>query len=303
MSTVESYSEKSFIVNKKALIGLMRESSVIRRIMPVETSLQPEDAIYEWYKKVEKKMSQYNFELVSPRFSQFGTQRERDPIPILQNDLTYNRHEVKRLARGLLKLDARQGLCVEQIADDENQIGVAGNAATGIVSFDDTAGGTTTNMTISFDTTSFSTAVNTFETAITEAKADLKAVEYAKSEKHLLVTSDVEARMRAIFSTVDDTRNIFDQVAKILARENKVANGEPFMHYSDYLGSEAGTGTISAALICKNIDNMALITSPMEVLLKVDEVNGIHIQFAMRSAPLFYRPEAVHFDSAVDVSS
>lgn len=299
--TAELYQEGAATKLQADALPILREFNIARDIFKVEP-LDPEDNTYKWPAPVAQVSTQYNFEIVTPRYSAFGTTLQTKQIGIIQEDAIYSRHDAKRIGRDVLNMDTRKRYHVENLRELEEKVSIYGSSVTGFRSFD-YVGTLSTDMTVSIDTGSFAECVVTLETMITEGRVDLKGREFKKATKHVLVTPNVMARFTGVFSTVSDEINIYIWLAKRLAQLNGVrTSGEEFLHESAYLGSETGEGTANAAFICSHSDNMVLASGPLEALVQEHKINGVQIQYALRTAPVFKNILATHYDSNVTMS-
>ena len=299
--TAEIYQAAAAKKLQAEALPILREFNIARDIFKVE-SLNPEDNTYEWPKPVEDVQTQYNFEIVTPRYSSFGTTLTTKQIGIIQEDVVYTRHDNKRITRDVLNMDARKRYHIENLREREEQVAIYGESGVGFRSFDH-EGTLSTDMTVNIDTGTFAECVVTLETMITEARTDLKGREFKKATKHVLCTPNVMARFTGIFSTVSDEINIYIWLAKRLAQLNGVrTSGEEFLHESGYLGSASGEGSANLAFICSHPDNMVLASGPLEALVAKHEINGVQIQYALRTAPVFKNILATHYDAAVTMT-
>jgi hypothetical protein len=285
-------------------IDVLRDNTIARQIFPVEQVLSVDQNLYKYYKVTEQSNTQYGHELQHPRYNRYTTTATTVAIPLHQQDLQYTRHEYKRAQKDVFNLDARKRAALEDLMDQDDQKAIGGDSVIlGSTGFTN-EGTNTTDMTTSLDMTTFATYTNTFETAITEAKTDLKMKDYNAGTKIIVWTPDVDARARACFSTTIDITSIYDWTAKRLAVENGVnTNGYEFIFETGYLGSATGAGTVCSALCVKHVNNYSLVVSELEVAVAIDEITGVEIEYAMRSRPVWKRAEAIHYDASTDVEA
>lgn len=286
----------------KEALPILREFNVATKLFPT-MAIPPEKNTVTYYEPTEQDNTQYDLEAITSKYSEWITREVEKAVGVLQNDIKYTPHEFTRAGNDIFNMDQRKREAIEGILAKMEVVAIAGWTARGINSFAGVAT-TTTDMTVSINTTSYALALSTIETMFTEARADLKSRMYAASTKNLVVTADVMARFTSIFSTTDSSKNILSYLLKRLAEENQVqTNGAEFLHESTYLGSEAGTGATAAAFTCAHPQNFVLALGPLEVLVTMDAIKGVHIRYLQRCRPVFFEPLSVHYDNAVDITS
>jgi hypothetical protein len=283
-------------------VALLRDYTIATKVFP-QAPIKAEDSTYSYYKPTEQDNSQTNLEQSTPHYSEWITSKQTVPIPYHQVDIQYTRHQWARRGRDVFNQDDAKRACVAQLNAKVEICMWAGNTARGIPSIA-TTGTNSTDMTTSINTTTFALAVNTFETAIIEARTDLKQVQFDQATKYLVVSEDVMARFQGIFSTVDDTVNILSYFAKRLADVNgSGSSGHEYILSTKYLGSAGGTAATCAVLMCANPEHFVMASGPVEVKVSIDEIDGVRIQWGWRAGPVYKEILALHYDSAVDVTS
>lgn len=283
--TDERFQEQAINVDIPKLVDIIHEMSFARRIFP-EIPVGVSDRTGTYHRVKENSNVQLNLDLVAPKYSDFATQKMIDKLPVHQADLAYDRHERMRMAKDILKLDQRQRLAVEQIVDSEEKLVFAGNDKNGITSFNDT-GTNSTAAADELDLGTFVEGVQHYHTSLSQLRNLLKN-KFQGSKLYVAWTTDVDDRARAINSTTSEHITFYDYLVGQLAGING-GNGAEYIVPTNYLGSEAGTGTVSMAMIASDPRNLGLFSSPLEVFSGPAALGGIEIQLALRSAPAFLR--------------
>jgi hypothetical protein len=299
--TNERFTEAAVSAFRQELVDLIREISVARKIFPVNTAISADQNTYIYYTINEKSEIQYNYELTTPQYNRYATTKTTVAIPIHQADLALSRHEKGRAEKDILTLDRRTRELVADMVADEERTAIYGAANVGSTSLADTTNNATAAAT-ELDLTTFATATNTFHLMISQLSALLKN-KFQGAKLHMVWTSDVDARARACFSTTEETLSFYEYAARYLGKYNGGAEFD-YIHSSNYLGSEAGTGTTNCALVASDPRNMELISSELEVVVGETPLKDHEIQIALRSRPIFYRTvNSVIYGGTVDVTA
>jgi hypothetical protein len=275
------------------LVDIIREISYARKIFPVDTTVPIEAKVGEYWEVEEDDNVQYNFDLVAPEYSRFALLEKNPVIPVHQGNLAYTRHELKRAAKSKLPVDMRQRLLMEQINQKEESVAIGGHTATGITSFADTTNNSTAYGT-NLDLTSFSTAISTWHTSVSQLRALLKD-KFQGAQLVQIWTSDVDQRARAVLNT-NETETFYDYLKAQIGEDNIIS--------SDYLGSAAGSGTTNAALVPKDPRNLGLLSSNLEIVQGETTLKGLEVEVALRSRPVFFRGvKSCLYDATVDITA
>lgn len=282
----------TYTFQTKKMVEVIREVSQARMIFEVGPKLPVWQVKGQYFEESEQNNVQYNLDLVEPLYSAFAALERNPKIPIHQCDLKYFRHELKAVQGDILKLDRRQRLGLEQMADDENRVLIAGDTKTGITSFADTTNNSTA-YTASLDLTSYATFITTWNGSLSQIRNLLKN-KWAGSQPVQVWTTDVDDRARACLNT-DENDTAFDWLVRKIGEKNIVA--------TNYLGSEANSGTTNAALVPKSHSNSEIMGSGIEHVSGLTPLKDYVVQFALRSRPVFYRGvKSCLYDASVDIT-
>lgn len=270
------------------LVDVIRELTTARRIFPVETSLKPSDKVGQYYEVTEEDRTKVTFELGEPDYSSFATEEKNPPIPIYSGYLHLNRHDKVRVMNDVFNLNDRQRGLMSQLVTREDKTLVAGNDVKGITALDD-EGTTSTNMADILDFGTYVEGIQHMQKAITQMRTLLKN-KFENTTVKVIWTSDVDDRARELNSTTDESVNLLDGIAKVLKSYNG-GDGYKDIHTSNFLGSEAGTGTTNAAVIASDKRHFVIQDSPVEVLAEPTQFQGLAVEASWRSR--------LHFKSGV----
>ncbi len=273
---------------REYLVDVIRELTVARRIFPVETSLKPSDKIGQYYEVTEDDRTKVTFELGEPDYSSFATEEINPPIPLYSGYLHFNRHDKMRVMKDIFTLNDRQRGLMSQLVNREEKTIVAGNDVKSITALND-EGTTSTNMADILDFGTYVEGVQHAQKAITQMRTLLKN-KFENTTVKIIWTSDVDDRARELNSTTDESVNLLDGIAKLLASYNG-GNGYKDIHTCNYLGSEAGTGTVSCAVIASDKRHYVIQDSPIEVFAEPTQFGGLAVEVSWRSR--------LHFKSGV----
>ncbi len=274
------------------LVDIIRDMSYARKVFPVGESIPVEMKRFAYWDITEEDRTQYNFDLVSPEYSRFAALEKNPAIPIHQGNLAYKRHELKNLGRSVFKLDARQRAAMEQINTKEHSVAFGGHTATGVTSFADSTLNSTAYAS-SLDLTSFATFIKTWQLSVSQLRALLKD-KFAGATLIQVWTTDADDRARSCLNTYE-TETAYDYLVKQIGADNIIA--------TNYLGSAAGTGTTNAALVPKDIRNLELVSSNLEIVTGLTTLKNLEVEMALRSRPLFYRGvKSSLYDASVDIT-
>lgn len=282
-----TFQEQAYVSKiSEQLVGVQRLEAEARKAFFVNESVNVEDTTGLYYKVKEQNKVLYELDLVSRDYTAYATEKVKPVLPLLQNAITYNRHEFKRMARDVLPFDERQRLLIETINSKGESIAWGGDTNCNIGSIATT--GNFTAWTDPLDLGTFVEAVAHWGTAVAQYKAllDDKFV----GALYYVRTSDVWAREMALFSTTNESINFYDWVVEWLGKWNGVpGQGKQFSIVTDYLGSAAGSGTTNCALLLKNPLIAQLVSSPLEVLLFDTDRGGKTLEVTQRLAPVFLK--------------
>lgn len=284
---------KTFRFERKKMVDILRDESLARRVFPVGPSIPVWQKETQYFEVSEDDNTQYNLDLVAPKYSRFAAIEKRPRIPVHQGDLGYDRHRVAALRSDILKLDERQKKTVKQINQDEHRVAFAGDVRTGITSFADTTNNATA-WTGELDLTSFATGIATFNAGLSQYQRLLKN-EWDGGTTMIVWTWDVDARAKACLNT-DQTKTFYQWLKGEIGEANIIA--------TDYLGSEAGSGTTNAVLIRKKPSILELMSSNLEVVSGLSALKDLKVQIALRSRPIFYqKTSSVLYSATVDITA
>lgn len=282
--TDERFRDDALTTTIDQLVDVIRKRAYHRMAFPVNTTARIEDELIKYFKITEQNNVQYEFKLVAAKFSAFATEKVEDAIPLLQATLPLTRHELKQARRDVLSLDRRIELMGEEIMDKEAAVAWGADADTGVGSFATT--GNHTDWTDPLDLGTFVEACEHWGSAVAEYQALLKD-NYGNGELYFGCTTDVYARMISIFNTTQEGQDWYSWLADWLGRHNGVQPGSQFIIVTPYLGSAAGAGTTNCVIFKKDMKNLQLVTSPLELDEFDIERGGKIFEATMRSLPLF----------------
>jgi len=288
----QQVNQAAYTVDLDKLVDIIRDMSFARAVFPVSKPVPIEKKRGSYWQIGETDETQYNFDLVSPKYSRFDLIEKNPAIPIHQGNLGYTRHEVKRLNNSKLPVDQRQRLVLEQIVAKEESVAFGGHSDTSITSFADTTNNSTA-FSSSLDLTSYATGVKTFELAYRQLKNLLKN-KFQGSTVMMVWTTDVDSRAYSCLNS-DETKTFGEWLESRIGKQNIIA--------TDYLGSASGAGTTNATLVPKDPRNLELLSSALETVVGVTTLKGLEVELALRSRPVFYRGvKSCLYDASVDIT-
>ena len=280
------FQEQAIEVFKAQLIDIIRNQSTIRQIIPENTALAPSQNEYSYYKKKEQDLTQFNFEVSTPKYSKFATEEVNVAVPYIQGDLAFTRHEVDRLTRDVLPLDSRINELVGQLKAKEQRIGFAGDDGTGVTSFENVTAvtGNATAIATEVNLGTFTEGIQTFELAISQVDALLKS-ETEGVKYHMINTTDADDRAKSLFNDYT-AESVYNMWVMRLGQLNG-GNGQDFIHATNFLGGvEAETGTTNSAIVAAAPHTMELVTSDIEVIQGFTPQEDLQIQIGYRFVPI-----------------
>ena len=283
------FTEEAVSAWKKDLIGVIREQSIVRKLYPQNQGVTPEDSNYIYYKIVEQSNIQYGFELQSRKFSKYASQKNSVAIPLHQGDMTFTRHEAKRAAKDVLKLDRRVLEMIEDMVQQEEKKGIYGDDDTGTVLHDTTNVSTAASPELDMGT--FKEGMEDFHGQVSQVRTLLKN-KFQGCKLKIIWTPDVDDRARAIASTTSEEVTLYDYIGDWLVKFNGGGAPQDHIFASGFLGATGGgdtPGTTNTALIASDPRNMELVSSELEVIQGRDNLQNLDVQVVMRSKPVFYR--------------
>lgn len=297
-----TFQEQAYVSKiSEQLVGVQRLEAEARKAFFVNESVNVEDTNGLYYKIKEQNKVMYELDLVTRDYSAYATEKVKPVLPLLQNAITYNRHEFKRMARDVLPFDERQRLLIETINSKGESIAWGGDTNCNIGSIATT--GNFTAWTSALDLTTFATMTNTWGLAIAQYKAllDDKFV----GALYYVRTSDVWARELSAFSTTNDTVSAYDWIVNWLGNFNGTpGQGKQYSIVTDYLGSAAGSGTTNCALMLKNPLIAQLVSSPLETHLFDTARGGKTLEVTQRLAPVFLKGvKSTLYEDTVDITA
>ena len=282
-----TFQEQAYVTKiSEQLVGVQRLEAEARKAFFVNESVNVEDTNGLYYKIKEQNKVIYELDLVSRDYSAYATEKVKPVLPLIQNAITYNRHEFKRMARDVLKFDERQRLLIETINSKGESIAWGGDTNCNIGSIATT--GNFTAWTGPLDLGTFAEALPLFTAAVAQYKAllDDKFV----GPLYYIRTADVWATEMARFSTTTDSISFYDWVVDWLGKFNGTpGNGKQYSIVTNYLGSPTGAGTTNCALMLKNPLIAQLVSSPLETHLFDTARGGKTLEVTQRLAPVFLK--------------
>lgn len=283
---------KTFRFERDKMLDVIRELSFVRIGFPVGPSIPVWQRETQYFDITEQDNIQYNLDLVAPNYSRFSAQEKRPAVPIHQGDLEYKRHEVQALGSDILTLDRRQRETLAQMVNDEERVGWAGDAKTGITSFANTTDNSTA-ATAELDLTSYTTAITTWTNIRSQLRTLLKS--QFRGPDMTVWTSDVDDRAEVVLNT-DQNDTFKAWLERKIGAENIIV--------TNFLGSETAAGTINMGFYKKDPMNLELMTSGLEVVSGLSELKDLKVQLALRSRPIFYRGvKSAIYSGTVDITA
>lgn len=284
--TTEIFTEQAVSAWKKDLIGVIREQSIVRKLYPQNEGVTPADGNYIYYKIKEQSNIQYGFELQRRQFSVYATEKVSTPIPLHQGDMTFTRHEAKRAAKDVLKLDRRVLEMIEDIVQQEESKGIYGDDDTGTVLHDTTNVSTAASPELDMGT--FKEGMEDFHGQVSQLRNLLKN-KFQGCKLKIVWSPNVDDRAKAIASTTSEEITLYDYISDWLVKFNGGGTRQDHVFASGFLESATGAGANASALIASDARNMELVSSELEVIQGRDNLQNLDIEVTMRSKPVFYR--------------
>ena len=284
--TDERFQDEYVAVFREQLVDIIREQSVAYKLYPVNQAITASDNTYVYFKMKEQSNVQYGYELRTPLYNKYASERVTTAIPVHQADLFFDRHEKGRAMKDVFTLDARTRQAIEDMVEDIERTAIYGDSNTGTVLSDTTNISTAASPELDLGT--FKEAVEDFHGQVSQLRNLLKN-KFQGTKLNLLWTTDVDDRARGIASTTSEEITFYDYVAKWLSDFNGGGIGSDHIFASNYLGSNTNAGTTNTALIASDPRNMELITSELEVVQGLTPLEDLEIQVAIRNKPIFYR--------------
>ena len=291
--TDEKFQEQAIAAYKAEVIDIVREVSTVRKIFPVNEAIAASDNTYVYYKLKESSQIQYNYEAVTPKYNVYATEKVSEPIPYLQGDLSFSRHERGRLAKDVVPIDIRTRALIADLNEEEEKICYYGhkNFVGGETGFTDTTNMATT-ATDEFDLGTYLEGKQHFYASVSQLRTLLKN-KMVGGKLKIVWTTDVDDRAKAIAHTYNG-ETFYEWVIKELARFNG-SNGYDDLVVSNYLDSETNAGTVNTLMVYSAPHLQQLITSPIEIVQGDTPQGDLQIQIGWRFRPLAY----VSNDSAI----
>ena len=284
--TTEQFTEAAVTAWKADLVDIVREQSIVRKLYPQDEAVTYSDGNYVYYKIGEQSNVQYGYELQSPKFNVYDTEKTLVAIPLHQGNMHFDRHDAMRAEKDILTLDMRVMNVIENIVEQEEAKGIYGDADTGTVLSDTT--NISTAATVEWDFGTFAEGMEDFQLSITQLRNLLKN-KFQGCKLKVIQTTDIDDGIRARASTTNEALTCYDQMGKILVDFNGGGSPSDHIFASNYLGSATNAGTTNSCLIASDPRNMRLITSPLEVVSGRTSLNHLDVEICMRSKPVFFR--------------
>lgn len=276
------------------LVDIIREITMARRWFPVIEGINIETLQARFHNLNETNNAKTRADLESPDLSGVTSTPATKDIPLHQDTIMFNRMDKKRASRDIVTLDKRENMMIERVNNLEEIAAIAGNALLSLTALADVTNNTTAATGV-LDVDDFAKFTKQFMIMKGELVAAMKNQLRPATPLYVIMTDDVFNQIEAVFSTTNDTVNATSWLAGILGGRERIL-------HTDFLGSEAGSGTKNFALGAKSASNYALLSSALERVEGESPLKDWTKQVTLRSYPLWFRQEATIYEAGVTLT-
>lgn len=280
------------------LYGPIQQRSISRTILPVETMLQEKDNQFDYWTWGEDYNSIYQQDPAAHPLATHTMAKTTVNVPIIETGFVLNRSELARASVSKFNVASRLAALSPKIAQDEDRIAIAGEAAQDVTSFADT-GTQSTSLTTELNVTTEALTKSTLVTALVQLGDAMGGIENLKNFPIMLGWSpDVFAKALkttiTAYNAIDRPDNILDYATATLLKYGGPGSG---IWQSGNLGAtvtktsadkySVADGTLNSVLYPWDTNVASIVASPFNAITATHPITGMEVDMTERWVPVF----------------